>query len=542
MSTVVLDPGHGGATAVGGSSPNNSTSVSGRLEKDLTLVVARHAQAALAARGHTVLLTRTGDVNLALAARARVAREAQAAAFISIHFNGFGDPTVQGTETWVHLEASARSQALAECVQRAVLQATGYRDRGVQARRLGVLTPGSHAPQTAACLAELSFITTSAEDRRLADPAYLQALGEAVAAGVAAFLARPMPVATPVAAASRAATVADTVLADVRQAIAALAKQGTPAKFDGPVTSDGDGNSHLQGLAGHKDVFLLTQSDRSEQSGRILVVDRRPTQRKLVAEFRLPPFATTGPALYHAGGCQVLGDVLAVPSESGQNVSVVAFFDVSDPLHIRELHPSLRIERTTRDAAAAGLAAITRNGRFVWLVAVYDSGTVDFYESSDLPGGAPFVPLFSFKVEEKHHQALLLLTDKTNTVFAVGLNRGFLGRNDLVLYEVDLVTQTMATDPDRRSYSPDGGSMRWGAGVEIAGAQAVHMHCTSRNYGKRCTISAFAPGAAATRAVATKPSGGKTRTATTKKSAAGKASARRTATKKAASKTRRRER
>ncbi len=359
-----------------------------------------------------------------------------------------------------------------------------------------------------------------------------------MAAGVEAFIAaaRAPSVLAHGMPATLSVSTSGAVLTDVRKVIAALSKQGTAAKFEGPVTSDGDANSHIQGLAGHKDVFLLTHSDRSAQSGRILVVDRRPTERKLVAEFRLPAFATTGPALYHAGGCQVLGDVLAVPSESGQNVSVVAFFDVSEPLNIRELNPSLRIERTTRDAAAAGLAAITRNGRFVWLVAVYDSGTVDFYESSDLPGGAPFVPLFSFKVEEKHHQALLLLTDQTNTVFAVGLNRGFLGRNDLVLYEVDLVTQTMAADPDRRSYSPDGGSMRWGAGVEIAAAQTVHIHCTSRNYGKRCTISAIAPGATSKTAVVTKPSGGRKRKATAKKAAAGKASARRPATKKAASK------
>lgn len=488
MAIVVIDPGHGGAARVDDSSPNNASSPSGLLEKNLTLIVARHAESALTGRGHTVRLTRTTDANLGLADRARVAQAAQAAAFVSIHFNGFADPTVQGTETWVHELASPRSRELAGCVQRAVLRATGYRDRGVQAKRLGVLSPGRHAPQTAACLAELSFITTAAEDLRLKDEAYLRALGEAVASGVQEFLDRSI---TRVTTAALVATGAR--LADVRQAVAALPKRGRKARFAGPVSSDGDPNSHIQGVAGYQDFFLITHSDKSEGSGRILVVDRRPGQQKLVKEFRLPRLGGTGASFYHAGGCQVVGDVLAVPSETGQNQSVVAFFDLSDPLNIQELHATLRISRDSRDAAAVGVTAVTRSGQEAWLAAVYDSGTVDFYESPDLPGGAPFAHLFAFKVQEKHHQSLLLLTDASERVFAVGLNRTFLGSNDLVLYEVDLVGQSMTADP-RRPYSPDGGALRWGAGLEVRGQELV-MHCTSRNYGSRCTVSAFDPAA-----------------------------------------------
>ena len=183
----------------------------------------------------------------------------------------------------------------------------------------------------------------------------------------------------------------------------------------------------------------------------------------------------------------MIGDVLAVPSESGQNSSVVAFFDVSNPLKIRELHSSLRIARTQRDAAAVGITTIIRNGQTVWLCGVYDSGSVDFYESPDLPGGAPFQPLFSspIKVTEKNHQALLLFTDQANQVFAAGLNRGNFPYFDrLVLYTVDLVGKSMTPDPDR-SYSTGGGTrLRWGAGLEIVGDRLV-LHCTERNYGKR---------------------------------------------------------
>ena len=527
MATVVIDPGHGGAARVDDSSPNNASSPSGLLEKNLTLVVARHAETALTGRGHTVRMTRTTDVNLGLAERARVAQAAQAAAFVSIHFNGFADPTVQGTETWVHELASPRSRELAGCVQRAVLRATGHRDRGVQAKRLGVLSPGRHAPQTSACLAELSFITTAAEDQRLQDGAYLRALGEAVASGVQEFLERSI---TRVAPAAIAAT--GSRVADVRQAIAALPKKGRKARFAGPVSSDGDPNSHIQGVAGYQDFFLLTHSDKSEDSGRILVVDRRPGQQKLVKEFRLPRVGGTGPSFYHAGGCQVVGDVLAVPSESGQNQSVVAFFDLSDPLNIQELHASLRISRDSRDAAAVGITAVTRSGQEAWLAAVYDSGTVDFYESPDLPGGAPFTHVFDFKVEEKHHQSLLLLADASDRVFAIGLNRTFLGSNDLVLYEVDLVGKSMTPD-QKRSFSPDGSALRWGAGLEVRG-QGLVMHCTSRNYGSRCAVNAFDP-AAPPAARAIRPRARRARKAP---KAARKATARRVGTTKKAKKKR----
>jgi N-acetylmuramoyl-L-alanine amidase len=543
MAIVVIDAGHGGKEKVGGSSPNNATSPSGLLEKNLTLAVARHAETALLARGHTVRLTRTTDVNLGLADRAAVSKTVLADALVSIHFNGFGDPSVQGTETWVHQTSSARSRDLAGCVQRAVLQATRYRDRGVQAKVLGVLDAVHLGPQTAACLAELSFITTTAEDTRLHDPAYLQSLGEAVASGIHEFAQRPVapvletlagrrapardtsggvgvpavlgrrlgPIFQPRSAvalesiAAPAISAQNPVLTDIRRAIDAMPKKkGIKTKQAGPVQADGDGNTHIQGLAGYKDFFLLTHSDKSQPAGRILIVDRRPPERRKVGEFPLPPAASGGPSLFHAGGCQMIGDVLVVPSESGDNASMVAFFDVSDPLNIRELHESLRIPRKTRDAAAAGITTITRDGQPVWLCAVYDSGSVDFYESPDLPNGVPFKPVFvtedgesrPLKVTEKHHQTMLLFTDPDNRIFAAGLNRGFTPSfNRLVLYVVDLVGQSMTADPDR-SFSTDAGllgfgtSLRWGATLETVGDRLV-LHCTERSFGKSCDINTF---------------------------------------------------
>ena len=519
MAIVVIDPGHGGTGKVGGSSGNNATSPSGVLEKDLTFAVARHAEAALQASGHNVRLTRTADVNLSLVDRAKVAKAARADAFVSIHFNGFGDTSVQGTETWVHQSGSAQSVALAGSVQRNVLKATGYNDRGLRRKVLGVLDPVHHAPATAACLAELSFITTTAEDARVQDPEYLKALGTAIASGVQDFVGqkqsgvqargkgarltlptdgRPAAFRTPVTfsastkASPRAAAVATVrqPLVNVRKAVDALPKKGRKTKYAGPVAPGGEsGQSHIQGLAGYKEVFLLMHSDADEKSGRILVLDR--VGHKVVTEFRLPTFNTSGPAFFHAGGGQMIGDVLAVPSESGKNASVIAFFDVSDPMHIREFNGALRIARDTRDAAAVGITTYERDTQIVWLLAAYDSGTVDFYESPDFTGGALFEPRFSCKIDEKNHQHLLLFTDEANKVFAVGLNRGnFPFFDKLVIYEVDFAAQAMKADPDRSISTGGGTRLRWGASLEAVG-NGLALHCTDRDYGSSCTINTF---------------------------------------------------
>ena len=208
--SIVLDPGHGGDVNVGGSSPNNATGPFGTLEKNLTLAVALAAVPALEAAGHRVTLTRDSDRNLGLDDRAAVARTAEADVFVSIHFNGFGDPLVQGTETWVHFLAADHSRELAERVQQHVLGATGYSDRGVRAKKLRVLTPALHRDTTAACLAEISFLTDPRDERRLADAAHIEQLGAALAAGIVEYLA--LAVRAPGPAAARASAAARSLI------------------------------------------------------------------------------------------------------------------------------------------------------------------------------------------------------------------------------------------------------------------------------------------------------------------------------------------
>jgi N-acetylmuramoyl-L-alanine amidase len=182
---VVIDPGHGGTSNLGGSSWQGAAGPGPNpiLEKDLTLELAKAVRQRIAS-ACDVTLTRDRDVNLGLAARAKVARDLHADVFLSIHFNAASDGAVNGTETWVAKEASAASGAFARTVLQRVANATGVANRGVRSADFGVLVPARHDPATAACLVEVSFLTNPGEAARLRDPAYFGHIADALADAV----------------------------------------------------------------------------------------------------------------------------------------------------------------------------------------------------------------------------------------------------------------------------------------------------------------------------------------------------------------------
>jgi N-acetylmuramoyl-L-alanine amidase len=90
ISTMVIDPGHGGADA-------GARGARGTLEKDVTLAVARKLKAALEGRlGIRVILTRDDDRHVPLDERSAVANNNKAGLFVSLHANASVRPAVQG--------------------------------------------------------------------------------------------------------------------------------------------------------------------------------------------------------------------------------------------------------------------------------------------------------------------------------------------------------------------------------------------------------------------------------------------------------------
>jgi N-acetylmuramoyl-L-alanine amidase len=108
---VVIDPGHGGSDK---GAVYHDNGKSGRLfkkaerpkdilEKDLTLMIARDLARELLIKGHSVILTRNEDRDLALPDRTALANKLKANIFISIHMNSSTekDQKSGGIETFI---------------------------------------------------------------------------------------------------------------------------------------------------------------------------------------------------------------------------------------------------------------------------------------------------------------------------------------------------------------------------------------------------------------------------------------------------------
>ena len=218
---IVLDPGHGG---------HDPGAQAYAVEKDVTLAIAKRLAVLLGEKlGAEVVLTRSADATLPLAARTARANAEGADLFVSIHANASPRPRLHGVETYylnnthdrgtirlaamengLSLPTPARggadlryivsdlvqaakmeeSIALATAVQRGLVDHLGARYRGVT--DLGVkrgpfyVLVGAYMP---CVLVEASFLTHPTEGRRLAARAYRDAVAEGIYTGIARFLA-----------------------------------------------------------------------------------------------------------------------------------------------------------------------------------------------------------------------------------------------------------------------------------------------------------------------------------------------------------------
>ncbi|WP_245496414.1 N-acetylmuramoyl-L-alanine amidase [Lichenibacterium ramalinae] len=102
---IVLDPGHGGLDP-------GATGLGGVLEKDVVLRFAAALAARLEAGGrYRVVSTRTGDSFVSLGDRVRVARDADAALFISVHADSLSDGSVAGATVYTASDRASDGEA-----------------------------------------------------------------------------------------------------------------------------------------------------------------------------------------------------------------------------------------------------------------------------------------------------------------------------------------------------------------------------------------------------------------------------------------------
>ncbi|WP_332629798.1 N-acetylmuramoyl-L-alanine amidase [Halalkalibacter flavus] len=147
---IAIDPGHGGRDpgAVG----------NGLQEKDIVLAVGLELEKKLKNAGAKPVITRDRDVFVELDQRAKIANDAKADIFVSLHVNS-GPSGGQGTETWISASSSSSNESrdLAEKINKRLVAELGTRDRGVKSANFKVLTE-TNMP---AVLVELGFVTNS---------------------------------------------------------------------------------------------------------------------------------------------------------------------------------------------------------------------------------------------------------------------------------------------------------------------------------------------------------------------------------------------
>jgi N-acetylmuramoyl-L-alanine amidase len=217
LPVVAIDPGHGGFDP-------GATGIGGMFEKQVTLAVARLLADALRATGrYRVVMTREDDRFLALRERVRIAREARADIFLSLHADTNPDPNLHGVTVYtLSDQASDREAAMMAARENRVdalagvemdpeddVMATILIDLAQRATRresdalaeflvgrlgeVARLLNNTHrhagfavltAPDVPSVLVELGHLSNREDERRLASPEHRARLVEALADAV----------------------------------------------------------------------------------------------------------------------------------------------------------------------------------------------------------------------------------------------------------------------------------------------------------------------------------------------------------------------
>ena len=171
---IVLDAGHGGKD------PGAKTFLT--VEKDMALNIALQVREYLRGK-HEVIMTRQTDEYVSLSERCRIANEAKADIFVSIHLNAHDDPNVRGVEVF-SFPGSVEGAKLRNAIYMEIMdRLPGWKQRGTKEANFYVL----RNTKMPAVLVECGFITNVEEEKELHKPEIRQKFAEGIAAGVLAY-------------------------------------------------------------------------------------------------------------------------------------------------------------------------------------------------------------------------------------------------------------------------------------------------------------------------------------------------------------------
>jgi N-acetylmuramoyl-L-alanine amidase len=211
---VVIDPGHGGQQ-------DGAVGICGIKEKDAVLAISKKAQALINQTGTVrAELTRSGDVDLALADRPIIANNRGAALFVSVHANSSPSARSHGVETFFlsrkasdqyamslaarengahHEQATQAQDALGQILgklrhqknhqasQQFAFQLQRTLSGSIKARNRGVLQAPFmvlKATKMPAILVEVGFLTNEKECPKLGQKEHLDRIAKGLAQGI----------------------------------------------------------------------------------------------------------------------------------------------------------------------------------------------------------------------------------------------------------------------------------------------------------------------------------------------------------------------
>ena len=144
-------------------------------EVNINVAVAEIAKEMLRELGHEVILIHEPELYDIVMKSDR----ADADIFISIHCNAAANKSAIGTETYYHA-SSIRGKQLAGYIQKELIGALGFLDRGIKNKQLYV----TKHTDAVAVLIELGFISNNGEAAKLISNSYQRTAAEALVKGI----------------------------------------------------------------------------------------------------------------------------------------------------------------------------------------------------------------------------------------------------------------------------------------------------------------------------------------------------------------------
>jgi N-acetylmuramoyl-L-alanine amidase len=178
---IVVDAGHGGHD-------NGARGVNGTYEKNVNLGIAMQLADTLRDAGANVMLTRADDFFIPVNGRPKIANNAGADFFVSVHADdpGNGSRSHNGSTVYFHGN-DANCKALAMCISARFEQMGGIRSKGVKTDYIRFPGEGYGVLRNSrmvAVLVECGFMTNPNDVRLMNDPEWRKRIAGAIAAGL----------------------------------------------------------------------------------------------------------------------------------------------------------------------------------------------------------------------------------------------------------------------------------------------------------------------------------------------------------------------